>query len=68
MVRWAFELNEQQIKKIIVYSIAGKQVQEISTNGAATSSIQEINSLEKGVYLLNILGDSMTIWKKVIVE
>lgn len=60
--------SKQQIKKIIVYSIAGKQVQEISTNGAATSSIQEINSLEKGVYLLNILGDSMTIWKKVIVE
>lgn len=59
---------QQKIQKITVFSIAGKQLQELTPRYDDSNQVQVIESLAKGVYLVQIVGDDFSTWKKVIVE
>lgn len=59
---------QQKIQKITVFSITGKQLQELTPNNEESNQVQIIDLLAKGVYLIQIVGDDFSTWKKVIVE
>lgn len=64
-----FQISAKQaIQKIVVYSLTGKQLQEITPNPENPKQVHLNNELAKGVYLLNIFGEGLNTWKKVIVE
>ena len=64
-----FQISAKQpIQKIVVYSLTGKQLQEITPNAENPYQVQVSNELAKGVYLFNIFGEGLNTWKKVIVE